>query len=331
MTIRVVCYGLGPIGLGIARLAAAREQLSIVGAIDVDPQKVGQPLAALLGAPSRVGDLLVGSDAAGTLAATRPDVVLHATSSSLAKVRDQLIEIADAGANVISTCEELSFPWTAQPQLANELDVVARRAGVTLMGTGVNPGYAMDALPLMLTAPCASVRGVRVLRVVNAALRRGPLQRKVGAGLSPAEFEERVRAGTVRHVGLPESLHMLATKLGWHLDRSDDQIEPVLAELPIATDFVQVAAGQVAGVRQVARGFVGGREVLNLELRMYVGAPDPQDTVEVDGDPPVRMTIAGGLHGDVATAAISVNAIPSVMRATPGLATMSEVPLVHCW
>lgn len=331
MTIRVVCYGLGPIGLGIARLAAAREQLSIVGAIDVDPQKVGQPLAALLGTPSQVGELLVSGDAAGTLAATRPDVVLHATSSSLAKVRDQLIDIANAGANVISTCEELSFPWTAQPQLANEIDVVARRAGVTLMGTGVNPGYAMDALPLMLTAPCAAVRGVRVLRVVNAALRRGPLQRKVGAGLTPAEFEERVRAGTVRHVGLPESLHMLATKLGWHLDRSDDQIEPMLAEQPITTDFVQVAAGQVAGVRQVARGFVGDREVLNLELRMYVGAPDPQDTVEIDGDPPVRMTIAGGLHGDVATAAISVNAIPSVMRATPGLATMSEVPLVHCW
>ena len=331
MTIRVVCYGLGPIGLGIARLASARERLSIVGAIDVDPEKIGQPLAALLGTPSQLGDLLVSGDATATLAATRPDVVLHATSSSLAKVRGQLIEIADAGANVISTCEELSFPWTAQPQLANELDVVARRAGVTLMGTGVNPGYAMDALPLMLTAPCAEVRGVRVLRVVNAALRRGPLQRKVGAGLTREEFDERVRAGTVRHVGLPESLHMLATKLGWHLDRSDDQIEAVLAEQPITTDFVQVAAGQVAGVRQVARGFVGGREVLNLELRMYVGAPDPQDTVEVDGDPPVRMTIAGGLHGDVATAAISVNAIPSVMRATPGLATMSEVPLVHCW
>jgi 4-hydroxy-tetrahydrodipicolinate reductase len=222
---------------------------------------------------------------------------------------------------VVSTCEELSFPWTANPQLAAELDALARRAGVTLLGTGVNPGYAMDALPLMLTAPLAAVRAVRVLRVVDAGKRRGPLQRKVGAGLTPAEFEARVRAGSVRHVGLPESLHMLATGLGWQLDRTDDSIGAVLADQPISTEFVQVEAGQVAGVRQV----------LNLELRMYVGAPDPQDTVEIEGDPPVRMTIAGGLHGDIATAAIAINAIPSVVRAAPGLASMSEVPLVHFW
>jgi 4-hydroxy-tetrahydrodipicolinate reductase len=249
----------------------------------------------------------------------------------LAKVTDQLIQIAEAGAHVVSTCEELSYPWTAQPQIAAELDAAARRAGVTLLGTGVNPGYAMDALPLMLTAPCAAVHSVRVLRVVDAARRRGPLQRKVGAGLTLAEFEARVREGSVRHVGLPESLHMLATRLGWRLDRMDDTIAAVIAEAPIKTDYVHVEAGQVAGVRQVGRGFMGDREVLNLELRMYVGANDPQDTVDIDGDPPVRMTIAGGLHGDVATAAIVINGAASVMRAAPGLASMAEVPLVHFW
>ena len=329
MTTRVVCYGLGPIGLGIARMAAARPGLTIVGAIDVDPQKIGRDLGELLGtAPLGVA---VSGDAAATLATARPEVVLHATSSSLVKVTDQLSAIARAGAHVVSTCEELSYPWTAQPQLAAQLDAEARRAGVTLLGTGVNPGYAMDALPLTLTAPCAAVRSVRVLRVVDAARRRGPLQRKVGAGLTPEEFEARVKQGTVRHVGLPESLHMLATRLGWRLDRMDDSIGAVLAEQSITTDVVQVAAGQVAGVRQVASGFVGDREVLRLELRMYVGAPDPQDTVEIDGAPPVRMTITGGLHGDIATAAIVVNAVPSVIRALPGLASMAEVPLVHFW
>jgi 4-hydroxy-tetrahydrodipicolinate reductase len=329
MTIRVVCYGLGPIGIGIARLALDRPGMAVVGAIDLDPQKVGRDLGALAGrAESQV---VVGGDAAATLAETRPDVVLHATSSSLAKVADQLSQIAECGADVVSTCEELAYPWTAQPQLAAELDAIARRAGVTLLGTGVNPGYAMDALPLFLTAPCAAVRGVRVLRVVDAARRRGPLQRKVGAGLTPDEFEARVRDGTVRHVGLPESLHMLATRLGWRLDRMDDTIAAVLADTPIVTEFVEVAAGQVAGVRQIARGFVGGREVLNLELQMYVGAPEPRDAVEIDGDPPVRMTIAGGLHGDIATAAIVVNAASSVARAAPGLASMAEAPLVHFW
>jgi 4-hydroxy-tetrahydrodipicolinate reductase len=329
MTTRVVCYGLGPIGLGIARLALARPGATIVGAIDVDPQKVGRDLGELLGGAAM--GVTISADVAATLGAARPAVVLHATGSALASVAPQLLQIAEAGVNVVSTCEELAYPWTAQPQLAAELDAAARRAGVTLLGTGVNPGYAMDALPLMLTAPCAIVRAVRVLRVVDAGQRRGPLQRKVGAGLTAEQFAAGVRAGTIRHVGLPESLHMLATSLGWQLDRSADTIEPMIAERHIATEFVTVEPGQVAGVRQVARGFVGEREALRLELRMYVGAPDPQDTIEIDGEPPVRMTVAGGLHGDIATAAIVVNAIPSAVRAGPGLASMADAPLVHFW
>jgi 2,4-diaminopentanoate dehydrogenase len=329
MATRVVCYGLGPIGLGIARLALARPGVQIVGAIDVDPQKVGRDLGELLGGAA--SGVTISADAAATLAAARPAVALHATSSALASVAPQLLQIAEAGVNVVSTCEELAYPWTAQPQLAAELDAAARRAGVTLLGTGVNPGYAMDALPLMLTAPCAAVRAVRVLRIVDAGQRRGPLQRKVGAGLTAEQFADGVRVGAIRHVGLPESLHMLATSLGWQLDRSADTIEPVIAEQRITTDFVTVEPGQVAGVRQGARGFVGEREAIALELRMYVGAPDPQDTVEIDGDPPVRMTIAGGLHGDIATAAIVVNAIPSAVRAGAGLASMADAPLVHFW
>jgi 4-hydroxy-tetrahydrodipicolinate reductase len=172
---------------------------------------------------------------------------------------------------------------------------------------------------------------VRIVRVVDAGRRRGPLQRKVGAGLTVEQFTDGVRAGAIRHVGLPESLHMLATSLGWRLDRSSDLIEPVIADQRVTTDFVVVEPGQVAGVRQVACGFVGEREVISLELRMYIGAPDPQDTVEIDGEPPVRMTVAGGLHGDIATAAIVINAIPSAVRAGAGLASMADAPLVHFW
>jgi hypothetical protein len=329
MAIPVVCFGLGPIGLRVARLALARPRVQIVGAVDVDPQKIGRDLGELLGGAA-IG-VTVSADAAAILNAARPQVALHATSSSLARVTPQLLAIAGAGVNVVSTCEELAYPWTAQPQLAAELDAAARRAGITLLGTGINPGYAMDALPLMLTAPCATIDAVRALRVVDAGKRRGPLQHKIGAGMTSAAFEAGVRTGTIRHVGLPESLHMLATSLGWHLDRSEDTIAPVLAEQQITTEFVAIESGQVAGVQQIARGFIGEREVLRLELRMYVGAPDPQDSIEIDGDPPVRTTIAGGLHGDVATAALVVNAIPSVIRAGPGLASMAEVPLVHFW
>lgn len=329
MTTRVVCYGLGPIGVRIAQLAATRSRLELVGAIDIDPHKVGRDLGEVLG--RQPNGISISADAAQVLQSTRPDVVLHSTSSSLVTILPQLQLAIEAGAHVVSTCEELSYPWTVQPQTAAELDILARRAGVVVLGTGVNPGYAMDALPLMLTAPCATVRSVRVLRVVDAGLRRGPLQRKVGAGLSRTDFEERVAAGSVRHVGLPESLHMISTSLGWELEQTSDLIEPMIAENLITTEFVTVQPGQVAGVRQVATGWWQGREVVRLELQMYVGAPDPQDTIELDSDPPVRMTIAGGLHGDVATAAMAVNAIQSVQRAAPGLETMAHLPLVHCW
>ncbi len=329
MTIRAVCYGLGPIGLGIARLALARAGLDVVGAIDIDPQKIGRDLGELIG--SSPTGVLVGADAGAVLAATRPDVVLHATGSALERILPQLRQAAEVGANIVSTCEELSFPWTTQPQLASELDALARRSGITMLGAGVNPGYAMDALPLMLTAPCAAVRSVRVLRIVDAARRRGPLQRKVGAGLTAEAFAAKVADGSVRHVGLPESLHMLATGLGWNLTNSNDLIEPMIADQLFETEFVRVEPGQVAGVRQVARGFLNGREVLNLELRMYVGAPDPQDSVTIDGDPPIQMTITGGIHGDVATAALVINAAAVVVRANPGLASMRDIPLVHYW
>jgi 4-hydroxy-tetrahydrodipicolinate reductase len=326
MTIRVLCYGLGPIGLGIARLAAARPGIEIVGAVDVDPAKAGRDLGELLGgAPTGV----VITDRVADAMAAGPQAVLHATSSSLARVTAQLEELAALGVDVVSTCEELSYPWAAQPQIAAHLDRTAKAHNVTLLGTGINPGYAMDALPLMLTAPCASVRGVRVMRVVDAALRRGPLQKKVGAGLSEAEFAEQVRAGTVRHVGLPESLAMVAGSLGWALDEVRDMIEPVIAQGAIVTEFVRVEPGQVAGVRQVASGVRGGAEVVRLELQMYVGAPDPRDEITIDGDPPIHALVPGGFHGDVATAAIVVNALPTVVRAAPGLATMMDVGVVH--
>ena len=328
MATRVICYGLGPIGQGIARLALTRPGIEIVGAIDVDPAKLGRDLGTLLGGAA-IG--VVVGDTIGALAAANPDVVLHATGSALPRVISQFTDIMQIGADIVSTCEELSYPWTAQPQFAAELDAAARRAGVTVLGTGVNPGYAMDALPLMLTAPCAAVDAVRVLRVVDAARRRGPLQKKVGAGLTLEQFAAQVASGSVRHVGLPESLHMLATSLGWQLDSTDDLIEPVIAEHEITTEFAHVLPGHVAGVRQVASGIRGGKEVLRLELQMYVGAANPQDTIEIDGNPPIRMTIDGGLHGDVATAAMVVNAIPSVARAVPGLASMADAPLVHFW
>jgi 4-hydroxy-tetrahydrodipicolinate reductase len=326
--IRVIAFGLGPIGAGIARVVAARSDMQIVGAVDVDPAKVGRDVGEVLGLERRF-DVLVSTDASQVLRTARADVVTHATGSHLKDVAPQLRQIIRAGASVVSTCEELSFPLETSAELAAELDRLAQAEGVALVGTGANPGFAMDTLPLALTAVSQQVESVQVLRVQDAARRRLPLQRKVGAGLSPVEFSEQVRAGSVRHVGLPESVYALAHGIGWKVDRIDDEIEPVIADRETRSAEVVVAPGQVLGIRQVTRGVVGDVARISLELRMYLGAPDPHDHVTIEGVPRIDVSVTEGTHGDLATAAILVNAIPSVLRAEAGLRIMEELPLVH--
>lgn len=326
--IRIVHYGLGPIGAGIARVAAARAGLEIVGAIDVDPAKVGRDVGEVVGLGRKLG-VVVSADAEATLQQTRPDAVLHATGSHLAQVAPQLRQAIEAGASVVSTCEELSFPFAARPDLAADLDHLAKGHGVALVGTGINPGFAMDTLPLALTAVSQRVDSVRVSRRQDAAQRRLPLQRKVGAGLSVEEFEQRVRDGSVRHVGLPESVYAIAHGLGWQIERLDDEIQPVIARQETRSADIVVRPGQVLGVRQVATGIVGGRAAITLELEMYLGAENPHDHVVVEGVPRIDVMVNEGSHGDLATAAIVVNTVPSLLRARPGLRVMEDLSLVH--
>lgn len=327
--IRVVLYGLGPIGAGIARVVASRADMSIVGGIDVDPAKIGVDVGDVIGLGRSLG-VAVSADAPSTLRTSRPDVAIHATGSHLEQVAPQLRQIIQAGVSVVSTCEELSFPFDASKEIASELDRLAQAYEVAILGTGINPGFAMDTLPLALTAVSQQVESVRVLRIQDAARRRLPLQKKVGAGLSVAEFDERVKAGTVRHVGLPESVHAIAGGLHWRVSRIDAHIEPVVAEREFnASEDVVIPPGAVLGVRQITTGFVDDAAKIVLELQMYLGAPNPHDHVVVEGLPRIDVTVNEGTHGDLATAAILVNAIHSLLRVEPGLRVMADLPLVH--
>jgi hypothetical protein len=197
---------------------------------------------------------------------------------------------------------------------------------VTLLGTGVNPGFVMDKLVLGLSAACQRVDHAKAVRIVDAARRRLPLQRKVGAGLTVEEFQQRVTEGTVKHVGLPESVAMVSDGLGLDVDTITETIEPVVATEPLRTDSLEIAVGQVAGIHQVARGMCRGEEKVYLELNMYVGAMDASDTIQLSGEPNLTMVIPGGTHGDLATASISVNAIPALLAAPAGLRTARDLP-----
>ncbi len=323
-SISVGIVGLGPIGQEIARVVARKPWVRISAAVDTNPDLAGESLAQVAGfGPAGIDDPDVRIS--GSLDA-ECDVVAHATVSALSAAAPQLEAVVRRGVSVVSTCEELCFPL--DPQLARHLDTAAREGSATVLGTGINPGFVLDSLPVALGVVCQDIEHISAVRVVDAGLRRGPLQRKVGAGLEREEWERLRDDGVIRHVGLPESARLLAAAVGWDdTEFTDELIEPVIADRDIQTEHVEVRAGQAAGVRQVVAGSRDGREVLHLELAMYVGASAPRDAVSIRGTPPVEMEIAGGVHGDRATAAVVANMLPRALAAPPGLLTMAELPI----
>ena len=324
--IRAIQYGIGPIGASIVKLMREKESIEIVGAIDSDPAKVGKDLGEVVGAGDAPWGVKISGDARGVLEQSA-DIVMHTTSSSLPKVVEQLLACLDVGSCVVSTCEELSYPYRTYPELAVKLDKAAKENGVALVGTGVNPGFVMDKLAITLAAVSQKIDHVKALRIVDASKRRLPLQKKIGAGLSVEEFKEKVKDGVIKHVGLPESVAMVADSLGFKVDEIMETIEPKVAIARVQTEFLTVEAGQAAGVHQIARGMSDGKEVIYMELQMYVGAKDPADTIELEGYPNISLVIPGGSHGDIATASVAVNSIPAILEAASGLRTSRDLPI----
>ncbi|MEZ5966651.1 MAG: dihydrodipicolinate reductase [Planctomycetota bacterium] len=321
--LRVVSFGLGPIGVRAAQLAHARRNLELVGAIDVDPAKAGKDLGDLFQPATKTG-ITIEADI-GALDRLRPDVVVHCTSSFMPVVEQQVLDICRRGIDIVSSTEELLVPDLQHPSIAASIDQAAKAGGATVLGTGVNPGFAMDFMAVVASAVTYSVQHVRCVRVVDAGTRRLPLQQKVGAGMTTDEFEAKRATGRFGHIGMRESVALVARALGFEIDRNEQSLEPVLATEERKTPFLTVSKGAVAGIRNIGRGSLGSRVLIELDLSMYVGAPDPRDEVHLRGDPDVDLIFQGGIAGDSATAAILINSIAQVAAASPGLKTVLDV------
>ncbi|MEO8260013.1 MAG: dihydrodipicolinate reductase [Acidobacteriota bacterium] len=326
MPIRVMHFGLGPVGAAIVQQMASRVGFKSVGGIDVDAMKVGRDLGDVAGLPRRIG-VKVSADADKAMKTARPDVVVLCTSSSIKELLPQIEMILKTRTPIVTTSEELSYPGYTHVRASRQIDGWARKAKVALLATGVNPGFAMDALPIMLTAVCQRVDRVLVDRVQDARSRRLPFQQKIGAGLTTEQFQRQVDEGSVRHVGLTESIAMIADALGWRLDRITENIEPKIAAVTISSEFLAVDPGYVCGIIQDGAGYRKNEPVIRLHMEAYLGAPESYDAIQIDGSPRLSMTIAGGIHGDIATASIVINSIPKVLDASPGLQTMRDLPL----
>jgi len=326
--VRVVLYGVGAMGSHIAKFLLEKEGVEVVGAIDVAEDKVGKDLGEVLGLDKQLS-IAVSNDPDAVFSRVKADIMVHATTSFLKQVYPQIAKALEHGVNVVSTCEELAYPYITEPMLAQKLDKLARKHGVTVLGTGINPGFIMDTLAITLTGVCQKVERIKVTRIINAATRRIPFQKKIGAGLSVKEFRDRIERKTITgHVGLEQSISMIASALGWELDEIEvDSVEPVVAKTPVESEAIRVEPDQVAGLRQCSRGITGGREVITLDLQAYIGAEEEYDSISIEGLPSLHMKIAPCIHGDGGTVAMIVNSIPKVIRAQPGLVTMKDLPI----
>ncbi|WP_054857172.1 dihydrodipicolinate reductase [Vulcanisaeta sp. JCM 16159] len=322
MTIRAVIYGVGPIGQLIARVAFSRG-FDIVGAIDIDPQKVGKDLGEAIGLGKTLG-IRIESNADKALKDAKPDVVLHSTGSFFDRIYPQIMKAIRAGADVVSTCETLAWPWYRYPDLAELVDNYARSRDVTVLGAGVNPGFVFDALPAVLSVTLTRLDKITVIRSLDASKRRYSFQKKIGLGMMPSQFTDALGRGEITaHVGFAESVLLLANITGLKLDRVEEGQEALIAERNYETQYFKIEPGQVKGVVGHGSGFINGKEVVRVELRACVGCEDFEE-VRLEGDPPITWR-STGTPGDPATAAVIVNLIPRVLNARPGLITLKDL------
>ena len=326
--IRVVCYGVGAVGTRIAKFLLTKQGVQIVGAIDVSKDKIGKDLGQVLEIKRKLG-VVISDDVDSVMKKACCDVVIHATSSYLKDVYSQIAPLAKYGVNVISTCEELSYPYLSEPELANKLEALGLRYAMSFLGTGINPGFLMDTLIISLTGVCQKINKINAERVMNAATRRVPFQKKVGAGLTLTEFRKKMASKEITgHVGLVQSIGMVASALQWEFDKIQvEQVEPVVATQEVRSEAITVKKGHVAGLRQIARGIMSRKDVITLDFQAYIGAKQEYDAITIEGVPPVHQKISPCVHGDIATVAMIVNAIPKLINAPPGLLAMKDLPV----
>lgn len=323
--IKIAQFGLGPIGRACLQLLAEKPWAEIVGAVDIDPGLEGKDVAGVCGL-GRYEAGRVHSTFGGLCAEARPDVVLHTAGSRAAEAFRQCRPVLESGVSVVSSCEELLFPWHRAPAEAAEAGEICRSTGARILGTGVNPGFVFDLLPATLLGVCRQVRGVRGRRVVDASLRRQPLQKKIGSGQDPEVFRGLWKQGKAGHAGFQESLLLLAHALGWKTGPVTETLEPVVAERDLATEFFRVKAGQTRGLHQTVRAESKEGFPIVLELTMALDEPDPEDWIRLDSDPPVTVRVEGGISGDRATVASLVNAVPRLLACPAGIRLVIDLP-----
>lgn len=259
------------------------------------------------------------------------DIVVIATTSFLREVAPDIRDAIGAGSNVLTTAEECAYPWAVDKAVADELDALAKERDVTVLGAGLNPGFAFDALVLTALGAAWSLESVRVERVVDLSRFGATVLRRIGVGWRAEEFDARVASGDVTgHIGFPQSMRVVADKLDLSLERIERELDPIFADRPFAGAHLAVEVGETAGFEQRYVGIVAGRPwfeaIFTGHLEPSAINKEPRDEIWARGETPVHLVVTPGLDPQIGASAVIANSIRRVIAGPPGWRTVAELP-----
>lgn len=329
--IKVVQWGLGAMGSGMIRLMLEKEGFEIVGAIDTRPDYVGKDLGEALGVGRKLG-VTVSNSPTGLLQKGKVDVCVQAINSFTKECFGEMSLVIESGVNLVTIAEEVAMPEAQQPELAKKLDELAKKNGVTVLGTGINPGFVLDAQVVMLSAACLRVERIEAARINDLSPFGPTVMRTQGVGTTPEEFERGIKSGDiVGHIGFPESIMMIAQAVGLKVDKIEETRKPIISKVYRETPHVKVQPGMVAGCEHIGIGYCNGKEVIKLvhpqQIHPHLEGVKTGDYINIFGEPEVHMSNQPEIPGGKGTMAVAINSIPNVVRATPGLKRMIDLPI----
>lgn len=329
--IRVIVWGLGAMGGGMAKMLADKKGIKIVGAIANRPEKCGKDLGEVLGIDRKL-DVIVSNDYKRTIEGTGADIVLLATDSFVKNVFPQIKLIVESGKNCITIAEEMAYPYVIDRKLSEEINNLAVKNGVTVLGTGVNPGFVLDTLIITLTGACRRVDKIRAARINDLSPFGTTVMKTQGVGTTPEEFRKGLEDGSiVGHIGFKQSINLIADALGIQIDEIVETREPIISNTYRETPYVKVEPGMVAGCKHIGYGMRNGEAVITLEhpQQIHPSAENVEtgDYIWVEGDPNLNLSIKPETPGGIGTIAVAVNMIPHVINTKPGLVTMNDLPI----
>jgi 4-hydroxy-tetrahydrodipicolinate reductase len=329
--VRVLVLGTGQMGSGIARLVLDKQGLELVGVVAKRPERAGMNAGRAIGL-ERDLNLRVSADLVGVIDKATPHVAIQATCSRLSEATREIELLLQRGVHVISIAEEMAYPAYRSPTIAEVIHRLAVANGVSVVGTGINPGFALDLLVILLTGVCADIRSITAERVNDLSPYGPTVLASQGVGLAPEAFYGGLDDGAVvGHYGFAESIHMIADALAWDIERIDEQRTPIVSSVRRTTPFVTVEAGMVAGCLHKAVAYRHGDPVFTLlhpqQVHPQLEGVKTGDRIEISGTPDVRLAGSPEIPGGTATCALAVNMIPRLLSAAPGLYSMADLPV----